>query len=97
MDILFHPIGTIHTPYHTHDEVPHQPDSESAGRFYILLNPELADGLYRLDSFNYIQVFFFSGPAGQTCDSACPAPPAAGAWKSGCLPAALPAGPIPSG
>jgi tRNA-Thr(GGU) m(6)t(6)A37 methyltransferase TsaA len=23
------------------------------------LKPELADGLYRLDSFNYIQVFFF--------------------------------------
>jgi tRNA-Thr(GGU) m(6)t(6)A37 methyltransferase TsaA len=59
MDILFHPIGTIHTPYTSQDEVPHQPDPEAKGAFYIQLNPELADGLYRLDSFNYIQVFFF--------------------------------------
>jgi tRNA-Thr(GGU) m(6)t(6)A37 methyltransferase TsaA len=59
MDILFHPIGTIHTPYTTQADVPHQPDSEAAGEFYIQLNPELVDGLYRLDTFNYIQVFFF--------------------------------------
>ncbi len=59
MEILFHPIGTIHTPYTTHDDVPHQPDPEAAGEFYIQLNPELEDGLYRLDTFNYIQVFFF--------------------------------------
>ena len=59
MDILFHPIGTIHTPYTTHDEVPHQPDPAASGEFYIQLNPELTDGLYRLDTFNYIQVFFF--------------------------------------
>ena len=59
MDILFHPIGTIHTPYTTHDEVPHQPDSAATGDFYIQLNPDLTDGLYRLDTFNYIQVFFF--------------------------------------
>ena len=59
MDILFHPIGTIHTPYTSQEEVPHQPDPEAEGGFYIQLNPELVDGLYRLDSFNYIQVFFF--------------------------------------
>ncbi|HSL61724.1 MAG TPA: tRNA (N6-threonylcarbamoyladenosine(37)-N6)-methyltransferase TrmO [Desulfotignum sp.] len=59
MDILFHPIGTIHTPYTTHDQVPHQPDPEATGKFYIQLNPELTDGLYRLNTFNYIQVFFF--------------------------------------
>lgn len=59
MDILFHPIGTIHTPYTSHHDVPHQPNPEAAGTFYIELNPELADGLYRLDTFNYIQVFFF--------------------------------------
>jgi tRNA (adenine37-N6)-methyltransferase len=59
MDILFHPIGSIHTPYTTHDQVPHQPDPSSSGEFYIQLNPEFTEGLYRLDTFNYIQVFFF--------------------------------------
>ena len=59
MDILFHPIGTIHTPYTTHDQVPHQPDPSASGEFYIQLNPDLSDGLYLLDTFNYIQVFFF--------------------------------------
>ncbi len=96
MDILFHPIGTIHTPYHTHDEVPHQPDSESAGRFYILLNPELADGLYRLDSFNYIQVFFFLDRPDKPVTLHV-RPPSGGGMEVGLFASRSPRGPIPSG
>lgn len=96
MDILFHPIGTIHTPYTSHNDVPHQPNPEAAGTFYIELNPELADGLYRLDSFNYIQVFFFLDRPDKPVTLHVH-PPAAGAWKWDCLPAGLPAGPTPSG
>ena len=59
MDIIFHPIGWIRTPYTTFANLPHQPDPQAQGQFYIQLNPELVEGLYKVDTFSYIQVFFY--------------------------------------
>ena len=57
MDILFHPIGWIHTPYQS--SPPFQPDPEAEGEFYIELNPELEEGLYKLELCRYIIVLFY--------------------------------------
>ena len=57
MEIAFKPIGRIRTPY-TEKKPPHQPDPEAEGEFYIELNPDLVEGLDKLESFNYIHVLF---------------------------------------
>ena len=57
MDIQFKPIGWIRTPYQK--APPHQPEPDADGEFYIDLNPDLVEGLYKLESFNYIYVLFF--------------------------------------
>ena len=57
MDIKLKPIGTIHTPYN--DKVPHQPEPDAKGEFYIELNPDLSQGLYRLEPGDYIYVMFY--------------------------------------
>ena len=57
MDIVFHPIGWIHTPYV--EKVPFQPDPEAQGEFYIELNPEYKKGLYLLEQSEYIYVLFY--------------------------------------
>ncbi len=59
MDIVFHPIGRVRTPYTTVGDPPHQPDPSAPGKFYIELNPDLTDGLYKLETFAYIHVFFY--------------------------------------
>ncbi|MBF0201561.1 MAG: tRNA (N6-threonylcarbamoyladenosine(37)-N6)-methyltransferase TrmO [Desulfamplus sp.] len=59
MHIEFKPIGYIHTPYNTQESTPRQPDPDAKGDFYIDLNPDLTEGLYKLDSFSHIQVLFF--------------------------------------
>ena len=57
MEITLKPIGRIRTPYQ--DQPPHQPDPEAEGEFYIELDPEWTEGLYRLEFCNYIYVLFF--------------------------------------
>ena len=57
MDIRFRPIGWIRTPYK--DNPPNQPDPEVEGEFRIDLDPDLTDGLYKLESFHYIYVLFY--------------------------------------
>jgi tRNA-Thr(GGU) m(6)t(6)A37 methyltransferase TsaA len=56
MDIVFHPIGWIHTPYH--DNVPFQPDPDAEGEFYIDLNEDYVQGLHLLEKSKYIIVLF---------------------------------------
>lgn len=57
MEITFRPIGTIRTPYS--DKAPYQPDREAEGPFFIELDADLKDGLFKLDSFRYIYVLFY--------------------------------------
>lgn len=53
MEIKMSPIGTIHTPYHAHDDIPIQgrfkPDQEGCAE----LKPEYQDGLKDLDGFSH--------------------------------------------
>ena len=57
MEITFQSIGTIHTPYFAFN-TPHQPIPDAPGDFWITLNPDYADALKTLDTFNYIYVLY---------------------------------------
>ncbi len=50
-------IGVIRTPYI--DIAPFRADEKiQDGEYIIEINPELEEALYKLDTFNYIQVLF---------------------------------------
>ncbi len=53
-DLRVTPVGVAHTPY-SH-EAPHQPQSGSAGRFYVEVFPEFAAGLGGLESFSHVYI-----------------------------------------
>ena len=55
-NISFQSIGTIHTPYET--TAPAQPQA-SASPCSIEISKEFEKGLYKLNSFNTIMVFFY--------------------------------------
>ena len=50
-------IGVIHTPYI--DNAPYQPVEEDEGDFRIVVEPQYADGLYKLAKFHYIYVIYY--------------------------------------
>jgi tRNA (Thr-GGU) A37 N-methylase len=50
-------IGVIHTPYI--DNAPYQPVEEDEGDFRIVVEPQYADGLYKLAKFRYIYVIYY--------------------------------------
>jgi len=56
MDITYHPIGVIHTPYQ--EKAPYQPVESDKGEFYLELLPEYVSGLQDLDTFRYIYVLY---------------------------------------
>ncbi len=56
MDITYHPIGVIHTPYL--EKAPYQPVESDEGEFYLEILPEYVSGLKDLDSFQYIYVLY---------------------------------------
>lgn len=50
-------IGIIHTPYI--NNAPYQPVEEDEGDFRIVVEPQYADGLYKLAKFRYIYVIYY--------------------------------------
>jgi len=50
-------IGIIKTPYT--DKAPYQATNDDEGDFRIILDPEYRDGLFELEKFNYIIIFFY--------------------------------------
>lgn len=57
MDISFHPIGTIHTPYFSLN-APYQPQPDAPGEFWVSVAPEYQEALERLDSYKYIYLLY---------------------------------------
>jgi tRNA-Thr(GGU) m(6)t(6)A37 methyltransferase TsaA len=53
----FKQIGVIRTPYT--DNAPYQPVEEDQGDFRIVVEPQYADGLYKLAEFRYIYVIYY--------------------------------------
>jgi tRNA-Thr(GGU) m(6)t(6)A37 methyltransferase TsaA len=94
MDIVFHPIGWIHTPYH--DMAPHQPDPEAEEDFHIDLNQEYARGLYLLEKSKFIYVLFYIDRLKKKV-SMMAKPPRAGGMEVGLFASRSPRRPNPIG
>jgi tRNA-Thr(GGU) m(6)t(6)A37 methyltransferase TsaA len=58
MDILYSPIGIIHSPFHALSGMPIQPSSETSAPGTIELEPEFAPGLKDLDGFSHIILIY---------------------------------------
>lgn len=58
-EIVFNPIGIIHSPYKDTDKIPIQPVFAGAVKGYIKLYPEYVEGLKDLDGFSHIYLFFY--------------------------------------
>jgi tRNA (adenine37-N6)-methyltransferase len=63
MDILFHPIGVIHTPYKDH--APFQPVETDRGSFKIIIDKAYTEALHRLSDFHYIYVVYYLDRTGK--------------------------------
>jgi tRNA (adenine37-N6)-methyltransferase len=58
MKITFHPIGTIHSPFHELSGMPIQPISDSSAPGTVELFPEFIPGLLDLDGFSHIILIY---------------------------------------
>jgi tRNA-Thr(GGU) m(6)t(6)A37 methyltransferase TsaA len=58
MEILYTPIGTIHSPFHDLSEMPIQPSSESSAPGMVDLLPEFTQGLKDLGGFSHIILIY---------------------------------------
>jgi len=52
------PIGTIHSPFHTIENMPIQPKGASGIEGYVLVNEELIDGLQDIKGFSHIYLLY---------------------------------------
>jgi tRNA-Thr(GGU) m(6)t(6)A37 methyltransferase TsaA len=58
MNITYHPIGTIHSPFHELSGMPIQPSSESSAPGTVELLPEFIPGLKDLVGFSHIILLY---------------------------------------
>jgi tRNA-Thr(GGU) m(6)t(6)A37 methyltransferase TsaA len=58
MSIQLTPIGVIHTPFQTLEEMPIQPTSEASQPGVVEVFPEYVEGLQDLDGFSHIYLIY---------------------------------------
>jgi len=58
MDITYHPIGIIHSPFHELSGMPIQPSSEFSAPGTVEILPEFTPGLKDLDGFSHIILIY---------------------------------------
>jgi len=58
MDIIFKPVGVIHSPYKTVENMPIQPSAGKGTEAEIEIFPEFADGLSDIEGFSHIYIIF---------------------------------------
>lgn len=58
MDIVYHPIGILHTPFHDLRDMPIQPTGAASTPGTAEIFPEYADGLKDLDGFSHVILLF---------------------------------------
>lgn len=59
MDIIYKPIGVIHTSFNNLDEMPIQPTSDASGPGIVEVFPEYADALKDLEGFSHIYLLYY--------------------------------------
>jgi len=58
MDIIYHPIGIIHSPFKDLEGMPIQPTGETSAPGTIEIYPEYAQGLKDLEGFSFIILLY---------------------------------------
>jgi tRNA (adenine37-N6)-methyltransferase len=58
MEVIYKPIGIIHSPFHNMEEMPIQPTSESSGLGTVEIYTEFTDGLKDLGGFSHIYLLY---------------------------------------
>ena len=58
MDIIFRPIGIIHSPFQTLEEMPIQPTSQASKPGTVEVYPSYAEGLKDLEGFSHIYLIY---------------------------------------
>lgn len=65
MEYTIHPIGTIHSPYKIKEECPIQGIVDPEGKGEIEIFPEYEEGLFTIESFSHIMLFYILDKAGE--------------------------------
>ena len=58
IEVLYHPIGIVHTPFKQIQGIPIQPTGASGARGHIEILPEYAEGLRDLEGFSHIILLY---------------------------------------
>ena len=58
MDVIYHPIGIIHSPFKDLEGMPIQPTGETSAPGTIEIYPEYAQGLKDLEGFSFIILLY---------------------------------------
>jgi tRNA-Thr(GGU) m(6)t(6)A37 methyltransferase TsaA len=58
MDIIFHPIGVIHSPFQDLADMPIQPSGEASAPGMVEIYPEFVSGLKDLEGFSHIVLLY---------------------------------------
>lgn len=58
MDIIYRPIGMIHSPFDNLEDMPIQPTSDLSGSGVVEIFPQFIDGLKDLEGFSHIYLLF---------------------------------------
>lgn len=97
--MVFESIGVIHTPYTENARVPYQPtdaQTEADNKFFVDVDANCMEALYRLDSFRYVYLLYhvdrLRGRLEWTVQ-----PPWAGGMRVGVFASRAPARPNPIG
>jgi tRNA-Thr(GGU) m(6)t(6)A37 methyltransferase TsaA len=59
MSITFNPIGIIHSPFDTLEDMPIQPTSQASQPGTVEIYPPYTDGLKDLDGFSHIYLIYY--------------------------------------
>ena len=58
MDVTYHPIGIIHSPFKSLEAMPIQPVGETSGHATVEIFSEVVDGLKDLDGFSHLILIY---------------------------------------
>jgi tRNA-Thr(GGU) m(6)t(6)A37 methyltransferase TsaA len=58
MDIIYRPIGIIHSPFNNLEGMPIQPTSDISGSGIVEIFPQFVDGLKDLEGFSHIYLLY---------------------------------------
>jgi tRNA-Thr(GGU) m(6)t(6)A37 methyltransferase TsaA len=58
MEVIYRPIGVIHTPFNSVEEMPIRPASDVSGSGIVEISPEFTDALKDLEGFSHIYLLY---------------------------------------